>query len=99
MMRKEYHQPKLYAERFVMMEHIASNCKVDTSVDTEVEGPQNFNSSTSNGCYYGLNDGDWKVFGSGNNACGKPKYADNWSDVDLMCYDAFQDGTGSMFGS
>lgn len=96
-MRKEYHKPMLFAECFTMMEHIAANCKVDPNWGSG-NGPVGFNDNTTNTCYYGLNNGDWKVFAP-NTACGTPSIGDNWNDTDLMCYDAFQDGTVHMFGS
>ena len=98
-MRKEYHKPQLFAESFMTMEHIAGNCKVDPSVDNDAEGPHGFNSGTSNGCAYGLNDGEWQVFTGTNPSCGKPAFGDDWNNVDLGCYNAFDDGIGSLFGS
>ncbi len=95
-MKKDYQKPALYAESFVLAEHISSGCKVDSHWGSG-NGPT-FNENTTT-CTYSLNYGDWQVFGGTLVSCGTPAFDDSWDDTDLQCYDAFQDGTGSMFAS
>lgn len=91
-MKKTYSKPLLYAERFELVEHIAS-CAVATGVTTVTYRDRN-------SCSY--QDGDIVLFNeAGENNCqnnyapylsGPDEFLDTMKGKDSGCYNAFSNG-------
>ena len=87
-MRKAYTKPALFAEAFILSEHISTGCAFETNSNASV-GTKPLHGKEE--CAYQFDNGDMMVFNSSITQCEKPAYADQWtdSDLDFGCYTAF----------
>lgn len=94
-MRKEYRKPRLYAETFVMVEHIASGC-VGAFPQTDNSHPYHDGSS----CLY-LDEGNNAYFTMGEDVCGDANPVPEGALLDgfFNCYQGPAGGAAKPFHS
>lgn len=89
-MKKEYKKPRLYAESFELVEHIAVGCKVDAELG--VTANFSYDNARSNGsCYF--EDGNIRLYINGDYCTVLMEDAG-----DIFCYNSFTE-EASMFSS
>lgn len=93
-MKKEYEKPVLFAENFMLAEHITGNC-------SPLHHATHWSADV---CAYYANDPNYMLFMTGNSQCtynpgDDDMTADDWDGMELDCKGAnFMDGA-AVFGS